>query len=243
MPGNSTLSRWLFVTDVDDTLVGDDASLAKLASALEMKRGETLVALNSSRPCASVRKTIRDNSLIPEPDFLAGALGTEIETREGQLLEKYSELFDSGWDREQIATLMEELGLKAHPEEFQTPYKASYSITSQEQYQEALDLLAGKGIDVKIIFSGRTNLDLIPKQAGKGAAIQYLRARLEVLPERVVTAGDSMNDLDMFEYPNKVVVVGNAEEEIKSMRGKHIYQAQAGYAAGVLEGLRFWGVL
>lgn len=243
MTGNSIVSHWLFVTDVDDTLVGDDDSLANLASALKLKREEVLLAFNSSRPCASVRKTIQDNPLVPEPDFLAGALGTEIELQDGQPLEEYSSVFNVGWDREAVAVLMEQIGLRAHPDEFQTPYKASYSILRQEQYHEALDLLANNGIEVKVIYSGHTNLDLIPKNAGKGAAIQYLLRRLDIQPERVVAAGDSKNDLDMFGSPNRVIIVGNAEADIKSLKGEHIYQARAGYAAGVLEGLHFWGVL
>jgi sucrose-6-phosphatase len=243
MSRNSTVSRWLFVTDVDDTLVGDDDSLANLASELELKREEIIFTFNSSRPCASVRRTIQDNTLIPLPDFLIGALGTEIENHEGQLLEGYSERLDSGWDRQRIATLMEQIGFQAHPDEFQTPFKASYSIKGPDQYQDALDLLSDKGMDVKVIFSGRSNLDFIPKTAGKGAAIQYLRDTLDVSPDRVVTAGDSRNDLDMFAYPNKVIVVSNAETEIRSLRGEHIFQARAPYAAGVLEGLHFWGVL
>jgi sucrose-6-phosphatase len=243
MTRKSQVSHWLFVTDVDDTLVGEDHSLAILASSLELKGDDITLVLNSSRPCASVKKTIQDNSLIPKPEYLVGALGTEIETGSGKVLKEYSQVFEPGWDRDRIAALMEQLRLQAHPEEFQTPFKASYSVNGQEQYQEALKLLEANGMDVKVIYSGRTNLDVIPKHAGKGAAIQYLRKLLEILPEGVVAAGDSRNDLDMFAYPNRVIIVGNAEVDIKNLKGEHIYQAQAGYAAGVLEGLRFWGVL
>jgi sucrose-6F-phosphate phosphohydrolase len=243
MTQNSMISRWLFVTDVDDTLLGEDSSLAGLASELELKRKEVILVFNSSRPCASVRKTIQTNPLLPKPDFLVGALGTEIEIRPGQIMKEYPQVFDFDWDRERIDALLEQLALQPHPEEFQTQYKASYSVNGQEQYEQVLDLLAGNGIEVKVIYSGRTNLDLIPKNAGKGAAIQYLREMLNITMERVVTAGDSKNDLDMFAYPNKVIVVGNAEPEIKNLKGGHVYQARARHAAGVLEGLRFWEVL
>jgi HAD superfamily hydrolase (TIGR01484 family) len=143
----------------------------------------------------------------------------------------------------EIEALMERLQLQAHPAEFQTPHKASYSIKNNEQYKQVQALLEDAGIDAKVIYSGHTNLDFIPKNAGKGTAIQYLRSILNIDSTRIVVAGDSLNDIDMFKFPNKVIIVANAEAEIKSLKGDHIYQAQSRFAAGVLEGLRFWGVL
>jgi sucrose-6F-phosphate phosphohydrolase len=239
-----TVSRWLFSTDVDDTILGDDDSLAILAADLKTKRERVILTLNSSRPCASVRKSMQENPLLPEPDFLVGALGTEIEMGgKSQRLEEYTDTLNSKWDRRGIEALMERLQLQAHPAEFQTPHKVSYSIKNNEQYKQVQALLEDAGIDAKVIYSGRTNLDFIPKNAGKGTAIQYLRSILNIDSTRIVVAGDSLNDIDMFKFPNKVIIVANAEAEIKSLKGDHIYQAQSRFAAGVLEGLRFWGVL
>ena len=58
-------------------------------------------------------------------------------------------------------------------------------------------------------------------------------------------AGDSANDLDMFVAPFKGIVVGNAEAVLRDLATQHeyIYQARATHAAGVLEGLRYWGVV
>jgi sucrose-6F-phosphate phosphohydrolase len=240
----TTVSRWLFSTDVDDTILGDDDSLAILAADLKTKRERVILTLNSSRPCASVRKSMQENPLLPEPDFLVGALGTEIEMGgKSQRLEEYTDTLNSKWDRRGIEALMERLQLQAHPAEFQTPHKVSYSIKNNEQYKQVQALLEDAGIDAKVIYSGRTNLDFIPKNAGKGTAIQYLRSILNIDSTRIVVAGDSLNDIDMFKFPNKVIIVANAEAEIKSLKGDHIYQAQSRFAAGVLEGLRFWGVL
>jgi sucrose-6F-phosphate phosphohydrolase len=244
MNRGTTVSRWLFSTDVDDTILGDDDSLAILAADLKTKREQVILTLNSSRPCASVRKSMQENPLLPEPDFLVGALGTEIEIGgKGQRLEEYTATLNSKWDRGDIEALMNRLQLQAHPAEFQTPHKASYSINNKEQYTQAQSLLEDAGIDVKIIHSGHTNLDFIPTNAGKGAAIQYLRSILDIDSTRIVVSGDSLNDVDMFKLPNKVIIVANADAEIKSLMGDHIYHAQSRFAAGVLEGLRFWGVL
>lgn len=235
---------WLLVSDVDDTLLGEDSALSTFGKALQIERHRIIFTLNSSRPCASLRHTIQKNPLIPRPDYLIGALGTEIETSTtGQLIKEYASTIKSGWERDQVATLMNKLKLQAHPDDFQTPFKASYSVDGEEHYQNVLKQLDRHNLKVKVIFSGGVNLDIIPLMAGKGAAIQYMQAMLGIKDHQVVTAGDSANDLDMFNPPNKGIIVANAEAALRSLQGEHIYHAKLRYAAGLLEGLHYWGVL
>lgn len=61
--------------------------------------------------------------------------------------------------------------------------------------------------------------------------------------QQVVVSGDSGNDVDMFIPPFRGIIVGNADADLRVLAGPHVYQAQARYAAGVLEGLQHWGVL
>lgn len=237
-------AAWMLVSDVDDTLLGDDGALADFAAAMGAQRTRFVLVYNSSRPCASLRKSLAAQPALPQPDYLIGALGTEIELgRSGQALDGYSRMLATGWRRDEIAALMAELGLAAHAAEYQTPLKASYDAPARELRELALTRLAGHDIRVKVIFSGDKNLDLIPVNAGKGQAADYLRARLDFRPERVLVAGDSGNDREMFRAPFKGIVVGNADADLKALTGPHIYHARASHAAGVLEGLRFWGAL
>ena len=235
---------WLLVSDVDDTLLGDNSALSTFAQAFEIEKRRIIFILNSSRPCASLHHSIQQNPLIPQPDYLIGALGTEIEiARSGQLIKEYTATIKSEWDRDQVGSLMKELKLQAHAEEYQTPFKASYRVDGKDHYQIVLQQLEQHNLKVKVIFSGGTNLDIIPHLAGKGTAIRFLQATLGVRNNRVVTAGDSANDLEMFEPPNLAIIVANAETALRSLHGAHIYQARSEYAAGLLEGLRYWGVL
>lgn len=238
---------WLFVSDVDDTLVGDEAALISLAAVLEAARPSLTLVYNSSRPCASVRQTLANIPHLPTPDYLVGALGTEIEEGlSGKRLEAYSRhLLDSGWDRARVAAVAEPLAIAPHPEAFQTPFKASYDVAGEEAYREIVAKLEEARLPVKTIFSIGKNMDIIPQTAGKGQAIHYLHAILNINPQQVVVAGDSANDLDMFVPPFKGIVVGNAEAVLRELANEHdnIYQARATHAAGVLEGLRYWGVV
>jgi sucrose-6-phosphatase len=243
-PPENPAGRWLFVSDVDDTLVGDSAALAQLNSALREAGDRIILVLNSSRPCASVRRTLQSVPHLPEPDFLIGALGTEIENcATGQRLAEYDRHIEPAWQRDQVAAITKKLGFTPHDAEFQTPFKASYDIPGAPAYQEVVRQLETAAMRAKVIYSGGRNLDIIPERAGKGTVIAYLRQQLNIPPERVVVAGDSANDLDMFTPPYKGIVVANADVELKQLTGDHIYHARSTHAAGVLEGLQYWQVL
>ncbi len=237
------LAKWLFVSDVDDTLLGDDAALQKLMVALAAAPHVT-VAYNSSRPCASLRQSLAENLTLRPPDFLIGALGTEIENgRSGEPVTAYSQHLSPGWQRNQVDQLMRGLGFVPHDGRYQTPYKASYDIPGPEAYRQAQDALQAALLPAKTIYSMGKNLDVIPQSAGKGAVIQFLHQWLDIPANHVVVAGDSGNDVDMFLAPFRGVVVGNADADLKARQADHIYHAQAAYAAGVLEGLTYWGVV
>jgi sucrose-6F-phosphate phosphohydrolase len=236
--------RWLFVSDVDDTLTGDSAALAELRVALSRAQERVMLVFNSSRPCASLRRTLATVPELPRPHFLIGALGTEIEVcASGERLATYDDEIGPEWQHDKVAALMQELGFAPHDAEFQTPFKASYDVPGVAGYEQALRALETAALPAKVIYSGGKNLDLIPVKAGKGTVIAHLCRQLGLLQERVVVAGDSANDLDMFVPPYKGIVVANADPELMELRGDHIYHARSRHAAGVLEGLRYWQVL
>lgn len=237
--------RRLLFSDVDDTLTGDEVALQQLMAALAEAAGRVIVAYNSSRPCASLRRTLAELPLLRLPDYLVGALGTEIEAgRSGEPLAEFGRQFlRQGWERERVHALALELGFRLHPDEFQTPFKASYDVPGREAVEQVQRELEARKIAARIIYSGGHNLDFIPLSAGKQAPIDYLRQLLGVRPERVVVAGDSGNDVDMFVPPYRGIIVGNADPDLRELQGEGFYHAQARHAGGVLEGLRYWGVV
>jgi sucrose-6F-phosphate phosphohydrolase len=236
--------RWLFVSDVDDTLLGDDSGLVALAEALQTASESLITAYNSSRPCASLRTTLTETRHLPVPDYLIGALGTEIqEGASGNWIADYPQHLNDGWQRDLICEMVEPFQLAAHPAEFQTPFKVSYDVPDEAVYQRVRGRLEASGIPARTIFSGGRHLDIIPASGGKGNVIRYLAEKVGVQPERVIVAGDSGNDVDMFVAPFKGIVVANADSALKGLAGEHIYHAQFSHARGVLEGLHFWGAL
>lgn len=236
--------RWLLVSDVDDTLLGDDEALSHLARALQNARDYLALAYNSSRPCASLRQTLSRNPHLPRPDFLIGALGTEIEDgASGRPIGAFGQALAADWRRDDIATRMAELGFEAHAAEYQTPFKASFHVPGTDNYRRAMAHLKKADLHIKVIYSAEQNFDVIPAAAGKGQAVDFLRRRIGLAADRVVVAGDSANDRDMFVPPFKGIIVANADPVLKAVKGSDVYHAKSPCAAGVLEGLRHWGVI
>ncbi len=241
MSGSSTSEnhpngRWLLVTDVDDTLLGDDAAFAEFV-ALTAPIEPLLIIWNSARPIRSLKQTIEQLNTDWRPFGLIGALGTEIEL-DGMQLRSWQHRF-RGFDRKPIDTAMAGLGCEPHDEEFQTAFKASFAVPPELQVT-ATNLIHEIGMPVMIIRSGETNFDVIPEKAGKGAAFQHVSRVLGVPPERTRVAGDSRNDFDML-LSSTGIVVGNATQQLKE-RLRHVdhdlYFAERTHAAGLLEGLR-----
>jgi sucrose-6F-phosphate phosphohydrolase len=236
--------KWLFVSDVDDTLLGDDEALGRLSAELEQAADHLTVVYNSSRPCDSLRASLAAVPNLMTPDFLIGGMGTQIEVGEtGQRLTSYEQYLQQGWNRQQAAELVAGLDVVPHEEKFQTPFKVSFDIPGGDAFRVVKERLAESGLEAKAIFSAGKFLDLIAARAGKGEAIRYLQKQLAISAEQVVVAGDSGNDVEMFVAPFRGIIVANADGDLKRLTGPHIFKATLPHAAGLLEGLRHWGVL
>jgi sucrose-6F-phosphate phosphohydrolase len=234
---------WLLVSDIDDTLTGNREDLARLWQRLKAASGRIRLALNSSRPAASVDRTLAE--YFPDdfvPDAVITGLGTEIRLGRSHLESWCGQFVD--WPDKDVRKLVEGMGHTAHDDIFQTEGKVSFAVPGQEAARDVLDRLRREGIDFKSIFSGTSDLDILAPGAGKDAAMRHLAQHLGLPLERTVAAGDSGNDLALFEAAGRAIAVGNAREELlAAMPRPKSYHATAPHAAGVLEGLVEFGLL
>lgn len=234
---------WLLVSDIDDTLTGDPAAMVALAEALNRSEGRVRFAVNSSRPAASVDDTIAHEfpaGLSPEARITA--MGTEISVG-GTALNAWKARFRD-WPHETVFQILSDLRHKPHDAVYQTPRKVSFAVRGAEAQSEARRAIADAGIDCQIIASGIDDFDVIPSQAGKGAATLFLAETLGVDLSRLVVAGDSGNDVAMFRVARQAIAVENARPElIEALSPGSFYHARGAHAAGVLDGLRHYGAL
>lgn len=233
----------LLVSDIDDTLTGDRDALEDLWQTLKEHRSRIKLALNSSRPAASVDETLA--GYFPadfEPDAIITGLGTEIRVA-GKWLESWGNRF-AAWPDEEIRDIVCSMGFKPHKKAFQTSGKASFAVPGPQQVAAILERLHQAGIAVQYIYSGDSDFDLLAPGAGKDAAMLHLADHFGIPADRTLAAGDSGNDLALFEAAAHAIAVGNARPELldKMPRDK-TYRASAHHAAGVREGLTHLGIL
>jgi mannosylfructose-6-phosphate phosphatase len=232
----------LLVCDLDGTLLGDDQALDAF-SAWHARSGESFrLAYASGRFVESVRASI-SNSNLPEPDAIIGGVGTQIyDLRAGRRMAMWPpSMFE--WNPYVVqAVCASHRKLRPQPEDLQSHYKVSYYAWDLDQsFIDRLTLhLASAGQRVTVVYSSNRDLDILPADANKGAATAYLAYRWRIDRQRIVVAGDSGNDADMFHAGFRAIVVGNAQPELRSLNAPHIYHATAEFALGVLEGLEYW---
>lgn len=225
------------VSDLDGTLTGHDGGVRDLAGL----GVQVALVLNSSRPRASVVRTL---DLLPSGlgfDGLITAMGTEIMVA-GLDRPDWTEKFKD-WDRRPIDGFMEHLGVLPHLPEHQAKYKASYHVPAdrwQEFRRRVLDLVPGS----IVVTSGKSDFDVLPAAAGKDKASAWVARLMGFDPSRVIVAGDSGNDVDMFNSARMGIAVSNARVElIDRINPAKTYFATQPHALGVIEGLRYWGAL
>jgi sucrose-6-phosphatase len=133
----------------------------------------------------------------------------------------------------------------------QGDFKASYYLSETAAIEIIPRLrqeLKQQNIAAEIIYSGKKDLDIIPKNSNKGAAVQFLRAYWSIDALQTIVCGDSGNDISLFSYDLEYgVLVGNAHQELKlwyemNATERH-YLASVYYSGGIIEGLRYFGFI
>jgi sucrose-6F-phosphate phosphohydrolase len=186
---------------------------------------------------------------LPEPEYIIGGVGTQIhDFRANRDFEDYNEVFGGGWDLRRIEGIMEKIpGVTRQPPEFLHPYKSSWYLNqaTAEMIEEIQRKLEEAGLEVCVVYSSSRDLDVLPKRANKGNALQWLCETLGIPVEEALVAGDTANDASMFLLPGvKGIVVENAQPELfEAVVKLPVYYANQILADGVLEGLQHHGVI
>ncbi len=232
------MARWVLVTDLDGTVLGDDGALERFAVWAGRAREHWRLVYATGRSAASVRRAIA-TTMLPQPDAIIADVGTSIVGPAGQLWDWPKE--PDSWDPEMVRReLRREPGLSLQPSAGQTAYKVSFH-SFQLHHMDLVRIarrLRLSGVRARLVHSEGHNLDIIPRCAGKGAAARHLMSRWGVARDGVLTAGNSGNDRDLVRVGALGIVVANAQPELRSIQGPTIYHAASPYADGVLEGIR-----
>ncbi|CAN1212844.1 sucrose-phosphate phosphatase [Tumidithrix helvetica PCC 7403] len=241
--------KFLLATDLDNTLIGDDRATIALNQKLASAREQVCLVYATGRSLVSYQELCRDflkrtDQSLLEPDYLVTGVGSQIYS-ENTLDRKWAEQISRGWEREAIALLAKSMPeLLPQSQSEQNQWKLSYLLDSKHNdaiVKELKDRLDQMGIKAQIIFSSDRDLDILPKDSGKGKAVNYLRDKLQIPREYALVCGDSGNDIAMFEQMTLGAIVRNSQQELLVWQQLHShpyrYLSPSAYAWGILEAI------
>ena len=248
------MASFLFVTDLDNTFVGDDKALRELEQLLSQHRQEygTKIVYATGRSPVLYQELKKERNLI-SPDALVLSVGTEIYLDKSDTPDSsWSEKLSQGWNREVVLSKTADFSeLEPQPDTEQGTWKVSFFLEQSVATKVLPQLessLKASGLDVKLIYSSGIDLDIVPSNSDKGQAMQFLRQKWNFVAERTVVCGDSGNDIALFAVgEERGILVGNARQELLQWHHKnpanHRYLAKNEFALGIIEGLKYFGFL
>lgn len=240
----SRVAACLFASDMDGTLTGDKLS-ARVFSRWAAGRSGTGFTIATGRSINEARRVMRDWDL-PDPDFLITSVGTEIwrPARPGafELCGEYAGSISKGWRRERIVELLEGSGFTWQPQWEQRCWKLSF-LGDAGDAARIRKLLSAGTLEARVVHSHGELIDVIPARAGKAAALRFEAERQGLTLADCIASGDSGNDIDMLSLSGRAIVPSNARDGIKGLLGDAVFHGSKPHAAGVLEGLRAFGLM
>lgn len=229
----------ILATDLDGTFLGGPSKAKeRLYSHFRQKGNGSVLVFVTGRDLGFIRKIIEEDG-VPRPDYIIGDVGTTVAL--GQSFSPYRPIeadIAKKWQgaSERVKNILDAIpGLTPQPGPFR--YRLSYYYDAEFE-PGTLEFLNGEGLDW--LMSGGVYLDVLPKGVNKGTTLIRLLLNLELPLDAVVCAGDTLNDLALFETGLKGIVVGNAEPSLlkKTKAMPNLYRSKGHGAEGILEGLK-----
>jgi sucrose-6-phosphatase len=265
--------KLLICTDLDRTLIPnghhpESPNARELFNEL-VADSQVSLAYVTGRDQVLIQKAISEYDL-PIPDFVIADVGSSIyeitKEKEWSKIQDWNNKIAGDWqykNQADLAPLFEDLkDCRLQEKEKQGIHKLSYYVSLDADIESLIETiklrLENQEIKANIIWSineltSLGFLDILPLNANKKLAIDFLMENHKFTLDHTVFSGDSGNDLDVIISPIKSILVANANPELKEkvkietdQKGftDSLYIAKGGYlnlngnySAGIIEGV------
>jgi sucrose-6F-phosphate phosphohydrolase len=256
MPQITTLA-----TDLDGTFIplnGDPAHASALKTIeQELDLADAQLVFVTGRSWDLVCQAMQESNL-PKPDIAICDVGCRIMRATAGGYEDDADYVATlngkigNWTNHVILDSVCRLGHSIRPQrpDQQTAFKTSFDFDVEqfdtvrsvvnawiEQNEAPLSVVMSKKIDQQTGL-----LDLLPAGVNKAFALHWWIESESLDADGVVFAGDSGNDAEMLDSGVKMIVVGNADDQLRGraeqVNSGRVHFASAASTSGVLEGWR-----
>ncbi|MBX3633595.1 MAG: HAD hydrolase family protein [Simplicispira sp.] len=233
------MQQTILATDLDGTFLGGNASeRAALYDWIGQRRSEIVLIYVTGRSLTTMRDVLDELPL--QPDHIISDVGTAVYAGAGRTpLPALERWLDEGWPQHTPAAVR---GILArHPHLMEQPVVEGRRVScfySDEQLAGAARAeLEAAGYDV--LLSAERYFDVLPRGVQKGPTLLRTLAALNLPPERTLVAGDTLNDLSLFQTGLQGVIVANREPLLaEAAHGlPNVHWSEKEGAAGVLDAL------
>ena len=234
----------LLATDLDGTfLAGDPDSRLKLYQ-LVASHPEIQLVFVTGRGLENVLPLLADPTL-PQPDYIICDVGgTVVDGRTQQPVQAIQGEIDNIWPGERLVedavAHLEGLQRQEVPQERRCSYFCAEGAISDE-----LKKIVEDELNCDLLYSSNKFLDVLPRGVNKGRTLKNLVEHLEIDPSTVLVAGDTLNDLSLFEFGYHGVCVGASEKGLLAAteHTTRVLHAEAAGCGGILEAIEHFGFL
>ena len=242
-----SLTKRVFITDIDNSLVGDIRALYNLLDYLHDEN--ILFGIATGRSLESTLEILQAWN-ISMPKFFITNVGSEIYYGPELIADaSWQKHIHYRWAPQNIQAVLASLPeLELQPTEHQNLYKLSYFVKGKPEIIRSIVArrLRQHKLVANIIYSHYRYLDILPIRASKGLAVRAVALKLNLRLDDFLIVGNSGNDEDMLRGAARSVIVGNYSTELEGLKHQHnsqIYFAEAYHARGILEGIRHFNWL
>lgn len=232
----------LLATDLDGTFLAGDSEDRLRLYQLVARHPDIQLVFVTGRGLESVLPLLSDPTL-PNPSYIICDVGaTVVDGVNRQPLHPLQASIDRRWPGDQaIAAALEPFGLQRQnvPQERRCSY-----FCGETAITSALSA-AVESLGCDLLYSADLYLDVLPKGVNKGSTLSALIDHLGIDPEQVLVAGDTLNDLSMYQQGFKGVCVGDSEQFLlDATRGNaRVLHAEAPGCGGIVEAIEYFGFL